>query len=259
VGEPHPPARRAVRGPVAGRGGTGASVQRVAGHPCRAAVCPGSVPKRAAAGASPVSCRRSPAGRRFGKRDDAAEDVPRGPVPSDACGRRGVAGAPEPGRAPRRRASAVRLRRGAPRRESVSVGVGPSGPAGTPAASDSCGAPGPRRAEGAVCRAGGPGSRAPRPGCHVDLPCPRTPRTALVRVSAAGGSGGVEGRGGMEARRASVLMHPPFPRPRRPARRRNPSDPFPACVRVTLRVDAVRVGTSPQARGICPERPPTLR
>jgi hypothetical protein len=34
---------------------------------------------------------------------------------------------------------------------------------------------------------------------------------------------------------------------------------FPPCVRVTLRVDAARTGTSPHPRGICPERPPTLR
>lgn len=42
------------------------------------------------------------------------------------------------------------------------------------------------------------------------------------------------------------------------ARQRNSSGPFPSCVRVTLRADTVRVGTSTRARGICPERPPTL-
>ncbi|KPI16643.1 hypothetical protein OK006_10629 [Actinobacteria bacterium OK006] len=107
------------------------------------------------------------------------------------------------------------------------------------------------------------------------------------------GRGGVAGRGGMEARRASVLMHPPFPRTRATDPARNPpgrsrvrkkpprrltrhEHPYPCrrtvipgttrpdkvvppCVRVTLRVDVGREGTSPRARGICPERPPTLR
>ena len=34
---------------------------------------------------------------------------------------------------------------------------------------------------------------------------------------------------------------------------------IPPCVRVTLRVAPTRTGTSPRPRGICPERPPTLR
>lgn len=101
-------------------------------------------------------------------------------------------------------------------------------------------------------------------------------------------AGGAVGRRGFEARRASVLMHPPFPRtglsaapelgepsrhvreedrhghayPRRwtvtPGRARR-GKVVPPCVRVTLRVDARPAGTSTSPRGICPERPPTLR
>jgi len=117
-----------------------------------------------------------------------------------------------------------------------------------------------------------------------------------------GRCGGVE-PAGPGARRASVLMHPPFPRtgppfvrtragvvlpllvygpastPLSPGTTQNRSRPehaypqrrtaipgaverpaaFPPCVRVTLRVDPARTGTSPRPRGICPERPPTLR
>lgn len=98
------------------------------------------------------------------------------------------------------------------------------------------------------------------------------------------GLGGVVGRGGTEARRASVLMHPPFPhvravrscagprrsrRPRRrpsghayphgragiPARRRRGAN-SPACVRVTLRVVPGRTGTSPPGRGHLPGTSP---
>ncbi|MDQ0759362.1 hypothetical protein QFZ32_007449 [Streptomyces canus] len=98
------------------------------------------------------------------------------------------------------------------------------------------------------------------------------------------GLGGVVGRGGIEARRASVLMHPPFPHvravrscagPRRsrrqrrrpsghayphgragiPARRRRGAD-SPACVRVTLRVVPGRTGTSPPGRGHLPGTSP---
>lgn len=98
------------------------------------------------------------------------------------------------------------------------------------------------------------------------------------------GLGGVDGRGGMEARRASVLMRPPFPHvravrscagPRRsrrcgrqpsghayphgragiPARRRRGAS-SPACVRVTLRVVPGRTGTSPPGRGHLPGTSP---
>lgn len=98
------------------------------------------------------------------------------------------------------------------------------------------------------------------------------------------GLGGVVGRGGIEARRASVLMHPPFPHvravrscagPRRsrrqgrrpsghayphgragiPARRRRGAY-SPACVRVTLRVVPGRTGTSPPGRGHLPGTSP---
>jgi hypothetical protein len=96
--------------------------------------------------------------------------------------------------------------------------------------------------------------------------------------------GGCAGRGGIEARRASVLMHPPFPQvravlscagPRRsrrcgrrpsghayphgragiPARRRRGAN-SPACVRVTLRVVPGRTGTSPPGRGHLPGTSP---
>lgn len=102
-------------------------------------------------------------------------------------------------------------------------------------------------------------------------------------------AGDVVGRGGREARRASVLMDPPFPRTRAGGPPRSSAGPFhlcgreprhghaypyrwtvtpgrarrgkvvPPCVRVTLRVDPGPQGTSPGPRGICPERPPTLR
>ncbi len=110
----------------------------------------------------------------------------------------------------------------------------------------------------------------------------------LLALDPAADVDGVRAAGEVEPRRASVLMHPPFPRaragPRRPrpvrrcqvARRgrvpgtdtrttgasSRPDDragPVPPCVRVTLRRAARRTGTRPQARGICPERPPTLR
>lgn len=105
--------------------------------------------------------------------------------------------------------------------------------------------------------------------------------------------GGRDGRGGKEACRGSVVMHPPFPRApgrllvrepwslrsfagRRVRRGRSPragipvrADRHPGAayaalavppyVRVTLRLGPVGTGTSPRARGICPERPPTLR
>lgn len=98
------------------------------------------------------------------------------------------------------------------------------------------------------------------------------------------GLGGVVGRGGIEARRASVLMHPPFPscpgrsvvrgpssespagktavRARIPARKgRHPGAAAtgansPACVRVTLRVVPGRTGTSPPGRGHLPGTSP---
>ncbi|ELP70379.1 hypothetical protein STRTUCAR8_02341 [Streptomyces turgidiscabies Car8] len=66
------------------------------------------------------------------------------------------------------------------------------------------GAPGPR------CRAVSPAPGAP---CATRV-SPAVPSVAPVPSVTGGsvGGGGVAGRGGMEARRASVLMHPPFPR-----------------------------------------------
>ncbi|GGY02762.1 hypothetical protein GCM10010358_65780 [Streptomyces minutiscleroticus] len=60
----------------------------------------------------------------------------------------------------------------------------------------------------------------------------------------------------MEARRASVLMHPPFRRLRATRLPRAFRESVPARVRVTLRVAAVRMGTSARARGICPGTSP---
>lgn len=101
------------------------------------------------------------------------------------------------------------------------------------------------------------------------------------------GLGGVAGRGGIEARRASVLMHPPFPHvravrscagPRRsrrqqrrpsghayphgragiPARRRRGQPALRACASLYGLFLGEREPVQ-QAGGICPERPPTLR
>lgn len=73
--------------------------------------------------------------------------------------------------------------------------------------------------------AASPGATGPRPALSAKFsPAPGAPCTSRAsRASPAvpsapsvtggsGGGGGVAGRGGMEARRASVLMHPPFPR-----------------------------------------------
>jgi hypothetical protein len=126
-----------------------------------------------------------------------------------------------------------------------------------------------------------PGSTASRrPDCSDGSePGPSSPA-----VGGWAGLGGVVGRGGIEARRASVLMHPPFPHvravrscagPRRsrrqgrrpsghayphgragiPARRRRGAY-SPACVRVTLRVVPGRTGTSPPGRGHLPGTSP---
>ncbi|MDQ1030697.1 hypothetical protein QF035_008279 [Streptomyces umbrinus] len=225
-----------VRGPVAGRGGTdGVPVRSTRGM---APVSGGGVSgKRAEAGGGggiSGSCRRSPAGRRFGKRDDAAEDVPREPVPSDACGRCDVPGVPEPGRVPETPGlggASTGARLGG---ESVSSASVPSGRRGAPAAPGSCdarpGLAGPKK----PCPGRRSGisdtSAAPRPDGVPGFPVSPDPSDCSRPLSAEGCSGGVEGRGGMEARRASVLMHPPFPRPRRPARRRIPSGSVP-CLR----------------------------
>ncbi|GAQ71599.1 hypothetical protein T45_03342 [Streptomyces turgidiscabies] len=73
--------------------------------------------------------------------------------------------------------------------------------------------------------AASPVARGPRPALSAPFspapgaPCatrvsPAVPSVAPVPSVTGGsvGGGGVAGRGGMEARRASVLMHPPFPR-----------------------------------------------
>lgn len=104
----------------------------------------------------------------------------------------------------------------------------------------------------------------------------------------AGCPGGLDGRRGTGACRASVLMHSPFPRARAVCRTRAVvllgrarygssrraripvrPDRHPGSdgcagrvapyVRVTLRVGGGRDGTGARARGICPEHPSTLR
>ena len=61
-------------------------------------------------------------------------------------------------------------------------------------------------------------------------------------------------------RRVSVRPGARIPvRTERHPRARCAADVVPPYVRVTLRVAPVDTGTSPRARGICPERPPTLR
>ncbi|BAC74442.1 putative secreted protein [Streptomyces avermitilis MA-4680 = NBRC 14893] len=147
-------------------------------------------------------------------------------------------------------------------------------------------------AEGGSCGTGGTA-----PSVSREVACPS--REAGPVGGGVVGRGGTAGRGGMEARRASVLMHPPFrcgraapgpaggvrppvrsglhagygkhlagspatgrhTRPAGPPSRAHPPGQgrSPRRVRVTLRVDTPVTGTSPHPRGICPERPPTLR
>ncbi len=123
----------------------------------------------------------------------------------------------------------------------------------------------------AVGFSGSPGPRHPTPPAiqvHVALPCSCTPRSLIpgppfVRMRA--------------AVLVSLLVYGRVSSPLSPARPRNrPRQRIPAaadrhpgrgrttggvppCVRVTLRVAPARTGTSPRPRGICPERPPTLR
>lgn len=278
VGEPRTPGLSGSSGWCVGRSPDAVgreaslSVPRAAGHPCRAAGCPGSGPKRAAAGASPVrvAVRRRDGGSGSGT-----------PRPRTYLGGRSrptrAAGAVRPGRrspaeSPRCLASAARLRRRArpespchPRRAPRAAAEHPRSRARAAHAPTSQ-VRRRRRHRRRPARAAGPGSRAPRrrhgptahPSCPC-LPCPRTPRTALVRSpprAARGASRAVE-----EWRRGALPCSctPRFLGPGDRPAEGSPPDPFPACVRVTLRVDAVRVGTSRQARGICPERPPTLR
>ncbi|GAB1330624.1 hypothetical protein ACE1SV_49630 [Streptomyces sennicomposti] len=110
------------------------------------------------------------------------------------------------------------------------------------------------------------------------------------RAEAGGGGGGSEGRGGMGAWRASVLMHPPFPRARAASWRaavlvappgseasspgtHTRTDEVPSRLNSTAatgasfrRTCASLYGLNPggrepgrRPRGIYPERPPTLR
>lgn len=106
-----------------------------------------------------------------------------------------------------------------------------------------------------------------------------------------GGRGGTSGRGGIEARRASVLMHPPFPlaravvlvrgpscacpggpvrtrwsvqariparRKRHPGADRRPEPSLRACASLYGLLPSEREPVRDR-RGICPEHPPTLR
>ncbi len=250
------------------------SVPRAAWHPCRAAVCPGSVPKRAAAGASQARV----VVRRRGGGSGSGTTRPR-TYPGGRSRPTRAAGAVCPGRrrpadSPRCRASAARLRSRARPKSPCHLRRVPRAAAEHPRSrhpvSRTRAAHAPasqvRTRRRRPARAAGPGSRAPRrrhgptayPSCPC-LPCPRTPRTALVRSPPRAARGA--SRGEEEWRRGALPCSctPRFLGPGDRPAEGSPPDPFPACVRVTLRVDAVRVGTSRQARGICPERPPTLR
>lgn len=85
---------------------------------------------------------------------------------------------------------------------------------------------------------------------RVALPCscaPRFPRARACRRTRAWVSG-------------PVWSSVPFSVPGHAYPRGRPGIPaHPSYVRVTLRLVPGRTGTSPRARGICPERPPTLR
>lgn len=176
------------------------------------------------------------------------------------CGRRGAVGPPP--------AEGARSGRGG-RAEEPPRGPDPGGGSGPGVAeADRSGpdgrAPGPPAVcarlpgvsrSGAVSRDGG---RVGAAGCAVSA-AGMVGGGVSVGVSGAGadgswpggmeGRGGTGGRGGMEARRASVLMHPPFPRPCRPGGRRflpTRGSSFPP----TRRSSSVRTGT-PRSSG-CP-------
>lgn len=91
------------------------------------------------------------------------------------------------------------------------------------------------------------------------LPCSCTPVSSYP-----GNRPGPESTGPLTCtERTTSATHPhghayPYRRSVIPGTTR-PDKVVPPCVRVTLRVDVGREGTSPGARGICPEHPPTLR
>lgn len=119
-----------------------------------------------------------------------------------------------------------------------------------------------------------PPKNPPRPhASRTRLPQPSGSRTRDSSGPAQG-----RGRGGIPCSCTPRFLVPgPFPRTRvvlvvgrsrcgSHTRTRGPhpgagqaAGVVPSCVRVTLRVVARRTGTGPRRRGICPERPPTLR
>jgi len=158
---------------------------------------------------------------------------------------------PAPQASPRRRPRRPRVAVGAP---SPRPPIVPSGLPGVVASGVSWGEAGRRRRIG-----GWAASEAPWGGVgpwgvggwrRAALPCscaPRFPRARVCRRTRAWVPGPV---------RSSVAFAVPghaYPRgwPGIPA--------HPSYVRVTLRLVPGRTGTSPRARGICPDRPPTLR
>ena len=266
VGEPCSPGSSGKCGGRSpdGAGRTGAlSVPLGAWRPCRAVVCPGSGPKRAAAEASQVrvGVRRRDGGSGSGTTRPRTCLGGRS-RPTRAVGV-GCPGCRSPAELPGCRASAGRLRSRAwaespcRRRRIPRVAVEHPRPRARATRARAS------QIRKHRTRAGGPDSRAPRRRpdrtAYPDFPCPRTPRTALVRSPPRAARGA--SRGEEEWRRGALPCSctPRFLGPGDRPAEGSPPDPFPACVRVTLRVDAVRVGTSRQARGICPERPPTLR
>jgi hypothetical protein len=226
-------------------GGSGSGVKRRGtcpeGRPCRRCAAWAACPRRWARPAEPPRCRASQG--RFRRRASAEDPWCRGRGRCRCRGRSRGRIRPERAHCRGRRAAY------SCHRSTATHSTHHRSPPGRPS-------PAPAKR---------PSSRLPRkrPRHRVPTaypyPSPPASRTALARpppkVIRAAWTGAEEWRRGA----LPCSCTPRFLDPGRPARRRDLSGPFPACVRVTLRVDSVRVGTRPQARGICPERPPTLR
>ncbi len=292
AGPPGTPAVRAMRG----RGGCRTRAARV-GHAAGPSGTPPTGRCAGAAGAAPVPCASDAgevAGRagaspppvaRYGRSAVSvprASDAPRGasgterwaptvvvppssvpgrsrcgPCPRRA-GRRTRGASPGRGRRCRHRSPYPRPMRRAPRGRRTRPAVAPcpcrrrrAGPSAAeacrPVASGGRTDPGCLRCGGRGAGAGG--------GRRGALPCSCTPRFLVPGPVLVVRGRCVAARWpGADASRAQIPARPA----RHPARTTGPA-PYPPCVRVTLRRAARRTGTSPQARGICPERPPTLR
>ena len=153
----------------------------------------------------------------------------------------------------------------------------PATPPNSSCSPSSSRSPGPKDSPRSSTPAGGAVAASPVIRGRVALPCSCTPRFLVPgrRPSVCGHR--LSSAGPVQSR--SLLVYGPASAPPHPARTQIQSHPehaypqrrtaipdaverpaaFPPCVRVTLRVDPARTGTSPRPRGICPERPPTLR